>query len=455
MTTLFRLALLRPALLAFFLTSLAWPTQADDRQNQRELTLAQIFMDQNRPDLACTLLWETQPASVTDPDRLYLLAHCSTALNQLNAAAAYYRRLIELLPDAPTPRAELAALHLATGDQQRGAQLLADAARRNPPSEATDAIARLAEQLGSDDPASLLRHPRSKPWSVQLYGGLSHDDNVNGGPNSSTVPAVIGGTPVNFELVPSAMPRSSMGSTFNLSGQYIQPLSQRWAMLYQGVLGATHYFSEQDFNNDTGSASGALLYRDQTRTFSLQPNVRYTRQDGQLQESVAGLVARVTEQGPLWAVTLSGGYFQRNVRVDDARDASGIHGSVGLSARFTPRWQAGAEYAWQREDADNDVFSRTLQGPMLFTSFAFTPHLSIMANYRRDRVEYEDPMMLFPTARRDRQGTRGLTVLWDISQWAGHNLVLRGQYHRITNPSNIGYNDYDREIASLGAQLQF
>ena len=69
-------------------------------------------------------------------------------------------------------------------------------------------------------------------------------------------------------------------------------------------------------------------------------------------------------------------------------------------------------------------------------------------------MKYDEGSLFFP-AREDTQKTASLTTLWDISPWAGRNMVVRAQYTQIDNPSNIGYSNYTRNIFSVGVQTQF
>jgi hypothetical protein len=64
-------------------------------------------------------------------------------------------------------------------------------------------------------------------------------------------------------------------------------------------------------------------------------------------------------------------------------------------------------------------------------------------------------MALFPDVRKDRQATIALTALWDVSQWAGRNLVVRTQYMHARNRSNVTYNDHKREVFMMGMQTRF
>lgn len=433
----------------------AAPAASRATGSQKELAAAVLMQEHGRPDLACRLLQST-PKDSTDADRLHVLARCSAELKQVDAAIDYYKRTIALRPEAPRPRAELAALYMALEEYGAARQLVSETASLMPPGQAAEAMKKLAEQLGTDDPAAIARRSPAKPWSIELYGGFIYDDNVNGGPVSNVVPAVIGGTPVSFTLAPDAMPRSSSGVVGSISGSYVVPLNQQWRVLFQGALTGTGYFSESDFNNDSLSLSAAAIYRNAGTTASVQSNVRYQRMDGHMQEATPGVVARVSRVlSPMWTATASAGYFKRSVHPDMNRDANGRHGSLGLIAQVSNNFQVGGEYELRRENARQDVYSRRLQGPSLFAAYRVSPVFTLVGNYSYFEIEHEAPMALFPNAREDRQKTAALTALWDVSAWAGRNMIVRAQYMNVRNPSNIAYSDYKRNLFTVGVQTQF
>jgi hypothetical protein len=432
----------------------ATPAASSMTKSQKELAAAILMLEHGRPDLACRLLQLT-PKDSTDADRLLVLARCSAELKQVDAAVGYYKRTIALRPNAARPRAELAALYTAVEEYGAARQLISETANLMPPGRAADAMKKLAEQLGTDDPAAIARSS-AKPWSIELYGGFIYDDNVNGGPVSNVVPAVVGGTPVSFTLAPAAMPRSSSGAVGSISGSYVVPLNQQWRLLYQGALAGTGYFSESDFNNNSLSLSAALIYRDSDLTASVQPHVRYQRQDGRMQEATPGIVGRFSKTlSPIWKATATAGYFKRTVHPDMNRDASGRHGSLGLIAQVSKDFQVGGEYELRREKAKQEVYSRRLHGPSLFAAYRVSPVFTLIGNYSYSRIEHDARMALFPSPREDRQKTAALTALWDVSAWAGRDLIVRAQYMNVANPSNIAYSDFKRNLVTVGVQTQF
>jgi tetratricopeptide (TPR) repeat protein len=387
---------------------------------------------------------------------LYLLARCSARLNQNQAAIAYYQKVIALLPQAPRPKTELAALYMQTGQIPAAQKLYADTAALDPNSEISPLLRNIANRLSANDPVALAALRKNKKWSVELFAGVTYDDNINGGPSSTLVPAVIGGTPINLNLSSDALSRSSYGVTGSISGTYVEPLNEDFSLLFQGALSGTGYFSGSSFNNDSVSLATALLYRHQDWSGSIQPYLRYTQQDSVLQEATPGIAGRISKNlTPTLAATASAGFFEQRIPVDSTRDAIGRHGSLGLIKQFTDNLQIGGEYFWQRESANADIYSRRLSGPSVFATYKAAPDLTLIGNYRYADINYDQAMAVFPEARKDHQQLLTLTALWDISRWAGRNLALRAQYLYTDNPSNIAYNQYSRNIVIVGLQTQF
>lgn len=425
-------------------------------QERRELGLARLAMTRQRPDIACAVLEPTTASDSHDGARLSILARCSAALGRREAALGYYRRAIAAQPGVAALRAELAGLYLTLGRAEEAAQAFDEAARYNRDAAGNALMHNLAERLRAGDPARLAQ-TMTKPWSVQLYAGLTHDDNVNAGPVSRNVPALLGGVPITFELASQAMPRASWGATTDLNGSYAISLDARSGVLLQAGYVGTAYFSEPDFSNDTVSAAAAYIHRTENGlTLSAQSNLRYTRLHGELQEVVPGAALRAEQRlNETWSLTGSAGYFHRDMRTDPGRDADGWHGSAGVIGQLTADVTLGAEYQWQRENADDDVQSRRLRGPNLYAAVRLRRDFSLIGNYSRSDITYDQRMALFAHPRDDEQKIAALTALWDVSRWAGCNLVARAQYVHIDNPSNVAYNRFRRELFSFGLQTQF
>lgn len=439
------------ALMFFSSAAYAAPTSADSHS---ELLVARLMQENGRPDMACALLADT-PANSVDADRLYVLARCNASLQRTDTAIAYYQRVIALKPAEANPRVELAAILVALDRKDEAAQLYKETLPLLPAGQVSSQMNNLIEQLGRDDPAAFARQASGKPWSLEFYAGLVHDSNINGGPVSNIVPAMVGGFPGNFILSPDAMPRSSWGVSSSLTGSYLVPLNERWSVLYQGVLLGNAYFDTSDFNNEYMSLSAAFIYRDKNWSASIQPNIGFSRQANRMNETTPGVITRVSRNlNPTWSLTGSLGYINRTVHLDHNRNADGVLGSVGVVAQVQPNLQLGADYNVQREHADVAVYSRRLDGPSVFAAYRIKPQWTVVGNYSYSKVKYDEGSFFFP-AREDTQKTASLTSLWDISTWAGRSMVVRAQYTQIDNPSNIGYSNYSRKLFSVGVQTQF
>lgn len=423
--------------------------------NQAELMQAHQLFAEQRPQQACELLKASTPDDSTDSERLLLLGRCSSALKQREQAEAYYRRAIASAPHDAGPRIELAGLLLAMRRGAEAGELLAQATQDSS-GEAKTMLEQLAERLRPNDASALGGIDRGKPWSVQVYVGLTQDDNINAGPVSRSVPAVVGGVPVTFDLVQDALPHASTGAAMGINASYAIPLDDHFSLLFQGAWYGTGYFSRQDFNNDTTTLAAALIYNDKRYSLSLQPNMRYTRLDSRVQESSPGIIVRAARVlTETLSLTSTAGYAQRKQRTDSDRNVDIWQGGLGAMAQLTPALQVGGEYLWQREQAQLNIYSRRLAGPSVYAQYKVTPTLLLGANLSYTDIHYDAPMSLFPSPRSDRQTVTSLSALWDVSRYAGRNLVVRAQYSNIDNPSNIAYDNFRRNIFSLGVQTQF
>src|SRR3546814_16110573 len=119
------------------------------------------------------------------------------------------QRVAKLLPNAATPRSELASRYACRGNAQATYTQLIAAAELDTDPDSASAMRHLAELLGENNPAELARVAKElKPWSVHVFTGLIYDTNINAGPNSDLIPGVIGDSPVIFKPNSKALPNS-------------------------------------------------------------------------------------------------------------------------------------------------------------------------------------------------------------------------------------------------------
>src|SRR5690606_39500049 len=76
----------------------------------KRIVAAKVFIEESKPELACALIKRSHGADTRHAEALYLLALCSRDLGDREESIGYYERLVEVLPEAPRPKAELAAL---------------------------------------------------------------------------------------------------------------------------------------------------------------------------------------------------------------------------------------------------------------------------------------------------------------------------------------------------------
>src|SRR3546814_1580553 len=74
-----------------------------------------------------------------------------------------------------------------------------------------------------------------------------------------------------------------------------------------------------------------------------------------------------------------------------------------------------------REHADDDVYSRRMNGPSVYIKWKPRADLQLIANYRYMHSTYDQVMTYFPEHREDKQSTADLTALSDIRRFTGLN----------------------------------
>ena len=420
----------------------------------RSIVAAKVFLAQGAPEMACMLTRKVHGDSTDNADAVYILALCSRDQGQLQPAIGYYQRLVELLPEASRPKAELAALYSRTGQPARAEALYRQAAKLEQGSPTAALFGTLARAATGDDPARLAVAP--KRWQLELSANTVYDTNLNAGPAADTTAAVIGGVPVQLTLNPAMHPRSSWGSNVTAGGRYLMPLSDRWAVLYQGSLSAANYFDHDGFDTDSAALGAAFIYRNGPISASIQPNARYVRQQSDLQEATHGLTTRISRDlNRSLQVNGSLGYFDRRVPVAEYRDADGYRASGGVVKTLGQRIQIGADYMFQREKAELESESRDMHGLSGYVMLAATNSLRLIANYRTVAIDYRESQPLFIDEREDRQHQLGAGAILNLRRWLNHDIDLTMQYSYIRNDSNLAIYDYDRQLTSFGFQARF
>src|SRR5690606_15259166 len=249
---------------------------------------------------------------------------------------------------------------------------------------------------------------------------------------------------------------------YNLSagGRYLVPLSNEWAILYQGSLSASDYFSTDRYNSESLAAGAALIYRQPAYNISIQPNLRYVRQDDRSQERTAGVNVRATRTlSRTLEVFGTLGYFDRDVPVADYRSGDGYRASIGLNHALQDGIQLGGEYMFQREDLSLASEARDLHGPSFYAVFAPMPRVDLMTSYGYTMTQHDEPQLLGGglsfSLREDRQHRAGLSASYRLSGVTSGDVRLVAEYNYFRNKSTVGVNDYLRRVLSVGVQARF
>src|SRR5690606_37857332 len=152
---------------------------------------AAALIDAGKAAEACAVLEQAYGRDAIDNDVRLMQAHCAWQSGNAEEAIRHYRTLIERLPNAPRPRAELATLYVQLGRQDEASAEFAAAQKLDRNAGAVSVLGGLARAMVNEDPSALAR-AIPKNWQVQLYTGLVNDSNINSGPNGTTIAGLIG-----------------------------------------------------------------------------------------------------------------------------------------------------------------------------------------------------------------------------------------------------------------------
>lgn len=303
------------------------PAYLDDQQHRPagvQLSAAQVFAiaeqltNAGKVDQAISVLKIVTQDENADyrAEARVRIARLLTQKGDLNAAAQWYRRLLDEKPDAAAARIELAQVLARTGNDQAAAgQLRRAQATRGLPQAVAQALRR-----------SLDYYRAQAPVSVDVSLGIAPDTNINAATSADTV--ILGGLP--FTLNEAGRSTSGVGATYStqmIGRQKIVP-GVRWITQIgsSGTLYRKDRYDDVSFYAGTGPEITDL-------TGSIRPALTAGQRlygARLLYKFYGGSVTALLHQGRKGQFTISGSVLQFDYA--RARDyQSGITKSVAVA----------------------------------------------------------------------------------------------------------------------------
>src|SRR3546814_297184 len=120
-------------------------------QAKKLFRLANFLIHEHQPEAACKILEDTTAPAALQANRLYLMSHCLRDQGKTDEAIKTLEEVVTLLPNAATPRVELATLYLNQGKLRAAHTQLIAAAQYDTDPDSTLILRHDAEQLGAND----------------------------------------------------------------------------------------------------------------------------------------------------------------------------------------------------------------------------------------------------------------------------------------------------------------
>jgi hypothetical protein len=444
----------KSALLVAFSAALAMvfcaaPARAQAAPKLDPLVFAALLLDKGAPEEACALLTVVHGPTTNDSRALYLLGRCHLEQGQFELAARYLERALENEPQAVIVRAQLAAVYIRLERPEQARLLMAEASGVSRAGQKLASLAAAPVQVGFVETAP------PKNWSAEVSLARIYDSNANGGPDASTVDAIIAGVPLRLAIASSSQAAPDWGTVIGGSAAYLHPLNQRYALLLRGDASGTFYDHLSQYSRQTLSLSAGIVYRDERTNWSVTPNLRYSWEDGRADELLAAVDGRINYRlTDHLSITGAAQVGYAAVPFDSRRDAWIGYAGGGINYAFNQQVNGGVQLAVRRSDGGIATEAFSGIGPEIYLSADLTEQIRIDASYSFMHVEYDQSLGMFPQGRDDERQSIGVALNLDLPDWQ-QGLGAFFRYNYSNTGSSIGLYTSDRHVLSTGLKYSF
>lgn len=382
---------------------------------------------------------EGQPA-VDSLEVLFLSGMMAAARGDFGRAETAFRRLLEVRPELPRPRLELARVLYLQGDDEAARREFESLLASGLPAPVADKVRAFLDAIG-----------QRSAWSVELTLAPVIDDNVNGGTSRDTVN--LGG--LSFNVNPDAKAVRGEGLVSGIRVRKLAPAGGLWRHELSGGLTYKNY--RQDAYDDTytrlayglrrlaapvGGESGGGVFASQRRI----GDAPFSRSHG----------LRFDTRWPLGPAVQLEAVFERqwvDYHANPQRD--GPLSWLGLTAQFGLDALSLAVLSLDRlrEQAADPGFRLTSYGFGLAYYRDFPGAITLGPNGRLGRTSHDQAAPLFGQRRRDKD--RSLGIYLAKKDWLLFGLHPSLSFSREWRESSIDFFSHRRNRWQLSFERRY
>jgi hypothetical protein len=412
------------------------------------------FIRQRRPKEALALLTPLAPRLQGNPEFDYLHGVAILDTGRPGEAAASLRRAVEARPSAYAARAELARAFVAMGDL-KGARREFETVRNagELPSTIRDAMGR---QITAVD--SLIAAQMRPRLTGYIEGSAGYDNNINGGPSSSTllIPALAFLGPAT--IAQQARPKASAFAEFSAGLALTQPLSDEVAVFANLTGTGRGLASHHEFQTGIGGGEVGIARRfDGIGTFSVAAVGQSFGLDDDFYRHLYGAAGVWRNRfADVWDASLAVSWLRLDYPDYSLLDADRYTATASLARRLdlplapvlSIAVNGGREVT---RDSLADFFSFDFVGGRANLDLTLMPKVVAFMQASYEAREYDADFPLFERHRADDL----VEVVGGFEIKLTENLLLRPSARWSRTWSNIDLYDIDRTSGSVALRWQF
>jgi len=403
------------------------------------------LLKQNKSAEAYELISKTIDPASTDPQEWFLLGMAAKKSGHPQEAKKAFEKVLEIDPDAPRVKLELAGICYANGSYDKAKELLLDVKSENPPDGVVQNIDRFLAVIERGK-------QENKSYRIHLSAGMNYDSNVNAGPQSDTV--TLFGLP--FILDDVAKPHEDWAYTLDAGIDHVLKVSPSVNWQSSFSLNWKDYFEQNDFDVLMLSASTGPIFSATDKLMIYIPVIGDTYWYNDIDDyffMTVGVAPQLRYAlSPKAKFNLMSGAYNRNYKDDDNRDSWINSVAPGfdftLNKRLTLR--TGLSLGW--EEAENDVYTNKNWALNSTLFYALSKDLLATLSGSYGKSFYEAKPAMLEDRRKDEKYSIAFDLRYNYRPWNA-DIILAASY--VDNASNSELYEYDRTNIALRFRKYF